>query len=1049
MVKILDSGKKVTERDNNASTEFLLLMREQPDVSPEFLAQLSTVCERMLNSGWYGESTCNLYVTVCSELIDHKSLWLLIADQCDDFAANNRITLEYLRTVQAFSLNSVTSDRVVSLISSMNELLTGLKAEAPASIINAIKTASTVFSETGTPRFWVAATHRFSSESTDIFRQFLSLSLPYLTLFDKNRYSLQDGDYWQWLTTVCNVNANVAIAFMEAASCFGPELPAEPLFIDFLTTIAADEEGAVQLIELAGDNWDPDILQKSLPFVIRLAEIDSESLKYLLILTKEKSLDLPALEPWLNQGLCAASDNKLTGRAWFSLESLNSKNAFKLCRGSVHLEDCNQLLQLICEGLGGRVFSVAPVEMGSWVLDNFSESIHLPMEVSFRNNYEENFSLYRLMILYQVAFWESGIADFINRTDKESIASFVTHVENRQLALDLVNIIVPVYIERFMLKRYPGIRNDLLLWQRYYRTDRSWTAAVSGIDSLLEDSLYLDSVEFRDTEQRNRIIISGLSGTDLSITDSPNTDPPGSELSIADRSKKIPENEKKSERLYSEFLLAEISTDGTKLVKVDFLSILSALKSAYLAFENEGSAGSIGMIFYRGKLAIDLALLSVRMELVKEEVDKVKSDDDASGVSDLLNPENISVEELRQGDLDDAMGQFLTDVEGKLSEDEFDDESLKKKAEALREKFSIEHGTPKKQAKIFTYDEWDYQIRDYRKDWCILHEQVLESKSEQFVAETLSQHSDLLRQIRKQLQMLKPELHRKVRGLSDGEDIHHDDAIEAMVDLRSGVSPNENIYVQRLKAERDVSTLFLLDMSASTDESLELFKAQRNPDANLPAGEAVPAISKDKKEPKETDHIDYLMDAYDSSLKPSKPKETYRIIDIERQSVVLMAEALEELGDSYAISGFSGYGRDRVDYFQCKAFEERYDATVKGRIEAVSPRQSTRMGPSIRHGIQQLLKTESKVKAMIIISDGYPQDFDYGKDRTSKVYGIEDTARALQEAKREGIHTFCLTVDPAGHDYLKDMCPDNQYMIIQDIEELPKELSRVYSALTS
>lgn len=1035
---MLDLDKKIAASDNNVSSQFLNRLSNQSGVSPEFVVEISVTCETMLNSGWYGDTTCQHYITLCEQLMAHKSLWSVIGSQCQTFSANNRITLEYLRTLQDISSLFSTADQIASSISIMNSLLSRINTESPPLIISAIRTAKIILVEDGGSARWVKAVQRFSLESGDHFQTFLNLSHSYYCLSEAISSATRSVNHWQWLESICDVNVNVSLAFMAASTRFGVELLEDPLFEKFVTTIAMAEERAIQLIELVGENWDAHSLQNVLPFAIQLGEVDGESLRQLLILSKEKSLDLSALDSWLNEGLLAAQENGLVGEAWFSLESLKSKISFKNCRGSVHLEDCSQLLNLVSEGLGGRVFSVAPIEDGAWVLDNFAEYMHLPVEVALSNDYEENLSFYRLMILYQVSFWESGIADFLMKTDKNGIANFVASAHNRQLALNLINILIPVFVERFMIERYPGIKNDLTRWQNFYGQKRLPEIKETDLELLRNASMLSKTGAIDDLPAD---ILMG-SRTHLS-----------SGLEAAGR----PLRHRDFERLFSQILVSDKSAVAAKPEHEDFQHLMLALNAAYADYEYSHSVEVVEAIFYRGTLTVELALLSLRMDLVKEEVEKVKSDDDSSGLSDLLDPENISVEELRHGSLDDAMGQFLTDVEAKLMEEDIEDEGLKQKAQELREKFLIEHGTPNRQAKIFTYDEWDYQIRDYRKDWCILHEQVLESKSEQFIKDTLNEHSDLLRQIRKQLQMLKPELHRKVRGLTDGEDIHHDDAIDAMVDLRSGISPNENIYIQRLKAERDVSTLFLLDMSASTDESLELFKAQRSAaaesdpsiESNSVSSASAVAANKAKDEAPEADHIDYLMDAFDANLKPAESKDSYRIIDIERQSVVLMAEALEELGDSYAIAGFSGYGREQVDYFQCKDFDERYDRVVKGRIEAISPRQSTRMGPSIRHGIQQLLKTESKVKAMIIISDGYPQDFDYGKDRTSKLYGIEDTARALIEAKREGIHTFCLTVDPAGHDYLKDMCPDNQYMIIQDIEELPRELSRVYSALTS
>ena len=88
------------------------------------------------------------------------------------------------------------------------------------------------------------------------------------------------------------------------------------------------------------------------------------------------------------------------------------------------------------------------------------------------------------------------------------------------------------------------------------------------------------------------------------------------------------------------------------------------------------------------------------------------------------------------------------------------------------------------------------------------------------------------------------------------------------------------------------------------------------------------------------------------------------------------------------------------------------------------------------------------MKVLIVISDGFPQDSDYGPERGNHNYGVEDTAKALQEAKQKGIETFCVTVDRSGQDYLRRMCPDARYLVIEEMEDLPDQLSKVYTALT-
>ena len=268
---------------------------------------------------------------------------------------------------------------------------------------------------------------------------------------------------------------------------------------------------------------------------------------------------------------------------------------------------------------------------------------------------------------------------------------------------------------------------------------------------------------------------------------------------------------------------------------------------------------------------------------------------------------------------------------------------------------------------------------------------------------------------------------RKVKGVIEGEELDLERTIGYLVDRRAGLTPDDTIYVQRQRKERDVSTLFLLDMSASTDDI-------------VPDPDAEPLV------PPDVDDDQYLMDFFEQ--KRAYEADARRIIDLEKESVILMAQALESLGDAYSVCGFSGYGREQVDYYLCKDFDESLNADSMARIGGIRACRSTRMGAPIRHATRRLLETGSRIKALIIISDGYPQDHDYGADRNSRQYGLMDTMKALTEAKQQGVLTYCLTVDPSGHDYLRAMCPDSQYMVIQDIVQLPEELSRVYRSLT-
>ena len=107
-------------------------------------------------------------------------------------------------------------------------------------------------------------------------------------------------------------------------------------------------------------------------------------------------------------------------------------------------------------------------------------------------------------------------------------------------------------------------------------------------------------------------------------------------------------------------------------------------------------------------------------------------------------------------------------------------------------------------------------------------------------------------------------------------------------------------------------------------------------------------------------------------------KRSYkRIIDVEKEAIVLLINALEAIGDLYGIYGFSGYGRENVEFYTIKDLDENFSDRVKKRIDRVAPLHATRMGPAIRHTTYKLDKQDARTKLMFLISDGRPQDRGY------------------------------------------------------------------------
>jgi nitric oxide reductase NorD protein len=245
--------------------------------------------------------------------------------------------------------------------------------------------------------------------------------------------------------------------------------------------------------------------------------------------------------------------------------------------------------------------------------------------------------------------------------------------------------------------------------------------------------------------------------------------------------------------------------------------------------------------------------------------------------------------------------------------------------------------------------------------------------------------------------------------------------------------------------QRDVSTVFLVDMSSSTSEPVGVPVDEEGVASQGSTG----PVAEGGSPPGGTDELSRIFAGLRTSFVSSAQAENgtdeqKRIIDVEKEALILLAEALGALGDRYAIYGFSGCGRMQVEFFTIKEFSQRYTDQVKERIGAIEPRGSTRMGTALRHCRAKLNKEDARRKNLFLISDGFPQDQDYGYDRTSHEYGVQDTARALAELERDGTYTYCITVDRRGEDYLRKMCPESQYMVIHDILSLPEVLLKLY-----
>jgi nitric oxide reductase NorD protein len=286
------------------------------------------------------------------------------------------------------------------------------------------------------------------------------------------------------------------------------------------------------------------------------------------------------------------------------------------------------------------------------------------------------------------------------------------------------------------------------------------------------------------------------------------------------------------------------------------------------------------------------------------------------------------------------------------------------------------------------YSEWDFGRQHYRKNWCVMREKDVTPVYDDFVGEVLNKYLGLVKHLRKTFEVMRDE-DRLLKRQTQGDDVDIDALVETLADAQAGQEMSDRLFTRLHRVERNIAVAFMVDMSGSTKGWIN---------------------------------------------------------QAEREALLMLCEALETLGDRYAIYGFSGITRKRCELFRIKRFDEPYNDLVKARISGIRPQEYTRMGFAIRHLSKLLNDVEARTKLLITLSDGRPDDyFDVYRGQ----HGIEDTRMALLEAKRQGIHSFCITIDKEAREYLPHMYGHARYTILDDVQRLPRKVADIYRRITT
>ncbi len=285
------------------------------------------------------------------------------------------------------------------------------------------------------------------------------------------------------------------------------------------------------------------------------------------------------------------------------------------------------------------------------------------------------------------------------------------------------------------------------------------------------------------------------------------------------------------------------------------------------------------------------------------------------------------------------------------------------------------------------YDEWDPSSGTYRLAACRVLDRPAQAGPADSYHRLVQANRGPITQVRRAFQALRQE-ERWLHGRPEGSDIDIDRVIASFCDVHSGMEPDRNIYMSFQREREQVAILVMVDLSGST---------------------------------------------------------VGRVIHLEQEALVILAEGLRTLGFPHAFYGFHNHGPRACQMERIKGFDEQYGEPVFKRMGNLQPGGATRLGAFIRHGAHLLSQQPQSRRIMLVLSDGRPEDRDGYRGRQ----GIEDSAMAVHEAQRLGVHIHCTSLDPStgAPEYLGRIFGRGRFLVLPDVDPLPRKLPQVLRGL--
>ncbi|MEO6590106.1 MAG: hypothetical protein ABIP06_12460, partial [Pyrinomonadaceae bacterium] len=725
-----------------------------------------------------------------------------------------------------------------------------------------------------------------------------------------------DTVFEDWCGVLRNIAKNgnaVLIAFLRAT----------PKFFAQLHSLKLEDE-----IEIAG---------RVLSLVAEIAETDAESAlaAFRSSANALRKVSLEQFEEWVKNGLETKQDATVKARkSYFALETRQSNEILQDAQEGLPLESIQTVLRIYVEGLTGKEVEIAPLTaMPQESRIGDGKTIYLPSNVKEFDTDEMDFRLYKVLAAHGAGQIEFGtfekdskdlkaaftaLSELYSATAEEldafSLAGYIQDVQKGERALTDDEIKAEMKKRRKKLPKNSDYKNVLQVFPEPFLAKKIFgTMENARIDAALRRN-------YRGLRKDLDLMQSFLRTRRPYIFDVPMAQVPF--------------------ELLFQITMCGGATDDSRQFYGQIVSEIETVIENYLQHFNRRDAearrdfekDSEGK---NGENNSEKHSAPPRLSGEKKNPTVADSLMATSRVYTLfqnITPEESQAEESNENE---EKGEFAYEdkhAHQSVLENQVKREQKPKKAQDIKDLFNAWNNLEEDDSEpddlngaeawtqsdipeqaleagdtAFAYDEWDRELNDYRVGWSRVIEKKVRQGDRNFVELARSRYRGVISSIRHQFQLMKPENLTRINREIDGEDYDLNALVEYVVDKRADASPSENIYTKRLRKQRDVAVSILLDQSSSTARTIT-----RNP------------------------------------LQPyTHPGR--RIIEIEKEGLVLMSEALEAVGDVYSINGFTSEGRRNVKFYVVKDFSEKYSEEIERRIGGITFQNNTRMGAAIRH----------------------------------------------------------------------------------------------------